>query len=289
MSFGLSRWATLNWSLAQAWSAASPETRPALEAMFDAGNLWLGSAVGEWVGELALALWLVGAARAPLARWASWCTAALGLALGLGAFRQIWPSMALVTELTNLWLPVGLIVLATALVRFAPVVRVVSPAPAWTVALVLGVALPGTPAAAKPDRELIVHGFRAPSTGVELRQGVLGFHVGLYPTAIDEAPNGDSRTTWFLKTGLTAYFLGFDTGSGRDSSPYVGVSLVQGLGNAWDVSRSTTTGAGGTFEAGFRWAAYEGLDLRLGASVLAGFDGRVRVRPTPGIGWSIPY
>jgi hypothetical protein len=289
MSFGLLRWSTLNWSLARAWSAAGAETRRALEAVFDAGNLWLGNALGELVGELALAVWLVGAARAPLARWAAWSTAALGLVLGLGAFRQVWPTLAVVTELTNLWLPVGLVALAVALVRSAPMVRFAPPAPVWTAALVLGLVLAASPAAAGPDRELIVHGFRAPSTGVELRQGVLGFHVGLYPTTIDHAANGESRTTWFLKTGLTAYFLGFDTGSGRDSSPYVGVSLVQGLGNDWDVSRSTTTGAGGTFEAGFRWAVYEGLDLRLGASVLAGFDGRVRVNPTPGIGWSVPY
>jgi hypothetical protein len=289
MSFGLLRWSTLNWSLAHAWSAATPEIRPALEALFDAGNLWLGNALGELVGEVALSVWLVGAARAPLPRWAARSTVALGVALGIGAFRQVWPSLAVVTELTNLWLPVGLIALAAALVRSAPVVNAASRTPMWAAALVLGLVLPAGPAAAGPDRELIVHGFRAPSTGVELRQGVLGFHVGLYPTTIDHASNGDSRTTWFLKTGLTAYFLGFDTGSGRDSSPYVGLSLVQGLGNDWDVSRSTKTGAGGIVEAGFRWAVYEGLDLRLGASVLAGFDGRIRVNPTPGIGWSVPY
>lgn len=156
-------------------------------------------------------------------------------------------------------------------------------------ALITLLLLVASSALARPDREIMVHGFRAPSTGVELRQGVLGFHIGLYPTTIDEGSDGEPRTTWFIKTGLTAYFLGFDAGSGRDSSPYVGLSLVQGLGNAWDVSRSATTGAGGIVEAGFRWAAYEGLDLRLGGSVLVGFDGRVLVRPTPGIGWSVPY
>ena len=161
--------------------------------------------------------------------------------------------------------------------------------PAVALAALAGLAAAPTTARAAPDREIIVHGFRAPSTGVELREGVIGFHVGFYPTTLDKAPDGDDRTTWFLKTGLTVYFLGFDLGSGRDSSPYVGLSLVQGLGNEWDVSKSTTTGAGGTFEAGFRWAVYEGLDLRLGASLLAGFDGRTRVRPTPGISWAVPY
>lgn len=138
------------------------------------------------------------------------------------------------------------------------------------------------------DRELMIHGFRSPSTGIELRESFLGFHVGLYPTTIDENAAGESRTTWFLKFGLTAYFLGFDTGSGRESSPFVGVSLVQGLNNDWDVSESVTGGTGVMFDAGFRWAAWRGLDLRLGAMGLLGFDGRFLVRPAPGLSWSVP-
>ena len=32
---------------------------------------------------------------------------------------------------------------------------------------------------ASPPREVIVHGFRAPSMGVELKQGFVGLHLGL--------------------------------------------------------------------------------------------------------------
>jgi len=126
-----------------------------------------------------------------------------------------------------------------------------------------------------PDRELMIHVFRAPSMGVEIREGFLGLQLGLYPTAIDENDEGESRTTWFVKFGLAAYFLGFDTGSGRDSSPYVGLSLVQGLNNAWNVSDSIEHGSGLMLDVGFRWAVWRGLDLRLGGNLLVGFDGRV--------------
>jgi hypothetical protein len=140
-----------------------------------------------------------------------------------------------------------------------------------------------------PRREIIVNGFRAPSTGIELRDGWLGFHLGLYPTTIDTNADGAPRTTFFLKVGVLAYPLQFDTGSGRPSSPYVGLSLVQGLNNDWDVTRAAGAGSGGLAEIGFRWAAYRGLDLRLGVALLVGFDGRIQVNPTPGIGWAVAF
>lgn len=141
--------------------------------------------------------------------------------------------------------------------------------------------------AQSPEREILVQGFRSPSMGVEVKDGFLGFSVGVYPTTIDEDSRGRPRTTWFLKTGLTAYVYEFDTGSGRPSSPFVSLALVQGLNNAWNVSESVREGAGIFVDLGFRWAAYRGLDLRMGAGLLVGFDGRWHVRPTPGIGWAM--
>jgi hypothetical protein len=91
------------------------------------------------------------------------------------------------------------------------------------------------PAAAHADdalaeRELTVHGFRSPSMGVELRDHALGFHVGLFPLIADDGLDG-SRTTWFLKTGLTVYPVRFALGSRRPSGPFASVSLLQGLNN----------------------------------------------------------
>jgi hypothetical protein len=137
-------------------------------------------------------------------------------------------------------------------------------------------------------RQIVVHGFRNPATGLEVREGSVGLVVGFSPNIIDKAPNGESRTTWFTKTGLFLYPLGFEAGGAGRFEPYLGVSLVQGLGNDWNVSESVTHGSGVTFDGGLRWASAMGLDLRLGAVLLAGFDGRIRLNPAPGVGWTIP-
>lgn len=144
-------------------------------------------------------------------------------------------------------------------------------------------------AEAAPQRQFSVHGFRSPSIGVELRSGFFAFHVGMFPLIVDGTAEGGSRTTWFLKMGATAYFLRFDLGSGRPSSLFTSVSLVQGTNNEWDVGRSIIHGTGVHGELGVVWAAWRGLDVRLGVGVLIGFDGRVNVHPTPGLSWSTVF
>jgi hypothetical protein len=138
------------------------------------------------------------------------------------------------------------------------------------------------------DQKVVLHGFRNPATGVEIRQAAVGFVVGFYPTTVDSGPEGENRTTWFTKTGIFWYPFGFDAGELGLLEPYMGVSLVQGLGNAWNVSESILHGSGMTFDAGLRWALLGGLDLRLGAVLLVGFDGRLYWNPAPGIGRSAP-
>lgn len=153
-------------------------------------------------------------------------------------------------------------------------------------ALLIPLATAPRAAAELPDRELTVHGFRSPSTGIELRDRWLSFHVGAFPLIADEGPAG-SRTTWFLKTGLTVYPWRLDLGSHRPSGPFASLSLAQGLSHDWDVGASVSRGTGVHGELGFRWALGSGLDLRLGVGVLVGSDRRVVVHPTPGIGWSV--
>ena len=140
-----------------------------------------------------------------------------------------------------------------------------------------------------PEREVILHGFRSPGMGLEFREGPLGFNLSMYPTVVDKNGSGLERTTWFAKVGLTGYFLGVDTGSGRMSSLYASAALMQGLNNKYDVSRSVAEGTALVVDVGARWAAYKGLDFRLGVSVLVGLDGSVSVNPTPGISWAIPF
>jgi hypothetical protein len=157
----------------------------------------------------------------------------------------------------------------------------------FSIPVLVALATAATTASAAPaDRELTVHGFRSPSTGVELREGWLGFHLGGFPLIADKGADG-SRTTWFVKTGVTAYPWRFDLGSGRASGPFVSLSLLQGLNNDWNVSTSVSQGTGVHGEVGFRWAVAAGLDLRLGIGVLVGAEGRYIVHPTPGISWSV--
>ena len=61
-------------------------------------------------------------------------------------------------------------------------------------------------------------------------------------------------------------FLRFDLGSGRPSSLFTSVSLVQGTNNEWDVGRSIIHGTGVHGELGVVWAAWRGLDVRLGCA-----------------------
>lgn len=140
-----------------------------------------------------------------------------------------------------------------------------------------------------PGQELILHGFRNPGLGLELRQGPLGLHAVAYPTVIDANADGEDRTTWFARFGLTAYFLGVDTGVGRWSSLYLSASLLQGLNNAHDVSESVERGTAAFVDAGARWAVWSGLEVRLGVGVQLGFDGELLVRPTPGISWATAF
>ncbi|MDX2012712.1 MAG: hypothetical protein SFW67_21110 [Myxococcaceae bacterium] len=109
MSAGLVRWSTLQWSLAKQWALADGPTRDALSARFGSLNLVLGNVVGEFLGEVFLALWLVAIARSLAGRWvgrASWVLAGLML---VGSLRNVTPLVQLATDVTNGLLPVVLI------------------------------------------------------------------------------------------------------------------------------------------------------------------------------------
>lgn len=290
MAVGLVRWSTLQWSLGESW-LAEPSARAAIEAASDAANRMLGNGFGEVVGETLLGAWLVGVARLAHVKVVRVLSVVVGVAMIVGAWRFAVPAFEAVTEVTNLALPVGLIALGLTWVAWRrPTALAAALATATLATSVVLVAAPSSHAAdPEPVKsEVILHGFRAPSMGVELREDWIGFHVGLYPTILDEGADGKGRTTWFAKTGVTFYPLQLDLGSGRPSGLYIGVALMQGLGNAWDASKSATSGAGGFFDLGFRWAAFKGFDLRLGAGALVGFDGRTAVNFTPGFSWALP-
>ncbi len=120
MTLGLARWSTAHWSLATRWQQADDAQRATLATTFDVLNVFLGNGIGEFVGEItlygsfaafAVALSVVGARR----------VAALGfvtaLSGGIGSLRNMTSMVQPAADLTNLLLPLFLIVLGVVLAR----------------------------------------------------------------------------------------------------------------------------------------------------------------------------
>jgi hypothetical protein len=132
----------------------------------------------------------------------------------------------------------------------------------------------------RPDREIIVHAFRSPSIGLEVRRGWFGVHGGLYPTIISSEESGKKNNTWFLKSGVTAYVLQVSTGGARKSEVFISASALRGLSQGWKNA--------GQIEPGFRWALSRHMDVRIGASLLMGEDKHTHINPTIGVSWVFP-
>lgn len=120
MTLGLARWSTAQWVLAEAWPMADAAQQQTLTVVFDALNAYLGNAIGEFVGELALyasfgafavALWRIGGRKMAVL---GAVTAAFGL---IGMFRNITPAVQLAADVTNLLLPLFLIAFGIAVMR----------------------------------------------------------------------------------------------------------------------------------------------------------------------------
>jgi len=121
MLVGLSRWPTIHWELARAYEAATPDARLAIDAAFSGLNAYLGTLIGEFLGEVSLNAFfmlsgvaLVRAARSVV----GYCGVVAG-AMGLvAALRNLTPAVSLIAEVNNYVLPLWLIVLGVVLVRW---------------------------------------------------------------------------------------------------------------------------------------------------------------------------
>lgn len=154
---------------------------------------------------------------------------------------------------------------------------------AGCVVAVLGLVAGAARAEERPGtdgHELLLHGWRSPSIGLEYRRGPIGVHVGAYPTVISQDARGSPETTWFAKAGLTGYFLPVRLTGARDSMAFVSVAWLRGLNRGWDDALFV--------ETGFRWAIWSGLDVRLGAGLLVSPGREPRLNPTPGVSWTFP-
>lgn len=123
MTVGLMRWPSLHWELARAW-AADPSVHPALDAVFNGANTYLGNYIGEFLGELCFSLFFLLSASAMLVResgfprWVGWLGIATGAAGLIGMFRNVLSAVAPVAEVNNYLLPVWMIVFGVSLLRY---------------------------------------------------------------------------------------------------------------------------------------------------------------------------
>ncbi|GAB2575956.1 hypothetical protein [Spirosoma areae] len=125
--------------------------------------------------------------------------------------------------------------------------------------------------------EISINGFRNPSIGLEYRRSHISLHAGYYPTNFTSGV-----TTSFIRTGLTYWFLPVGQ-QPNPSSFYTSLSYVRGLNRDYEAKNGVMG------EAGFRWMVWKGLNLRLGAAVLAAPGETLKLNPTPGISYSFAW
>lgn len=123
-------------------------------------------------------------------------------------------------------------------------------------------------------RELSINGFRNPSVGAEFRINHVSVHAGYYPTNFESG-----KTTNFFKAGVTYWFLPVGKKE-NPSSFYAGADYLRGLSD--DYENKNVLG----LEAGFRWMVWKGLNVRVGAIMVAGGGQSVKLNPASGISYS---
>jgi len=123
MCLGLMRWPSLHWVLSGAWETGSPEARESIAAMFLGFNLYLGNYIGEFLGEVCLGtffllsgLSLVRESRFP--KWLGWAGSAFACLFLAGAFRNVFTAVQPIADINNALLPLWMIVLGAALIRY---------------------------------------------------------------------------------------------------------------------------------------------------------------------------
>lgn len=123
MMLGLMRWPSIHWHLAHAYVQAGPAEQAVIAATVDGLNTYLGNFIGEFLGEMAVSLFFLLTALAWLqspgrARWIGWLGVVTAVAGLIGMFRNVTTVVAAVAEVNNYLLPLFMIVLGVALIRW---------------------------------------------------------------------------------------------------------------------------------------------------------------------------
>jgi hypothetical protein len=120
MMTGLLRWPTIEWTLAQYWHAAAGSEKVALAAVFDASNLFLGTLVGEFVGEFCTATWFLTLAiawRREGRRVFGGIGIAAAIVMAVAALRNVTHLVDPIAALNNVALPLWMIAMGVAFLR----------------------------------------------------------------------------------------------------------------------------------------------------------------------------
>lgn len=125
MMLGLMRWPSVHWHLALAFEQAAPPEQAVLASVFDGLNTYLGNYIGEFLGELCFSAFflltsLVWLQSPGSARWIGWFGVVTAVSGFIGMLRNITSIVAPVAAVNNYLLPLFMIVLGLALIRWQP-------------------------------------------------------------------------------------------------------------------------------------------------------------------------
>ena len=125
MMLGLLRWPSIQWELARAYEDAGPEGRAAIGALFTGLNHYLGTFLGEFVGELCLNAFFVLSGRAiwrsaAFPRWMGALGVASGLLGWIAMWRNVTDVVAPAAALNNAVLPIWMVIFGIGLLRVSP-------------------------------------------------------------------------------------------------------------------------------------------------------------------------
>jgi hypothetical protein len=123
MMLGLMRWPSIHWHLAQAYVQVAPAEQAVIAATFDGLNTYLGNFIGEFLGEMMVSVFFLLTSLCwlrvlPRRRWMAWFGVGTGVAGLIGMFRNVTTIVAPIAALNNYLLPVFMILLGGALMRW---------------------------------------------------------------------------------------------------------------------------------------------------------------------------
>ncbi|MFZ4509185.1 MAG: hypothetical protein ACOYON_15975 [Fimbriimonas sp.] len=147
-----------------------------------------------------------------------------------------------------------------------------------TIAIAALVVVSAIASAQSNANKLYIHGFRAPSTGLEYRSGQIGLHAGLYTTILDSR----EKSTEFLKIGATYYYRFSNQPQFARFESYLSAAYVRGLNRDYDKKD------GGFFESGVSYQIGRGFEARLGTGLLVAKGFKPELNPTVGLTYTVP-